>query len=385
MSETDALDRLAAQQSATPGLADQATRIAFFLPSLAGGGAERVMLDVAIATAKLGHQVDLVLASATGPYLRDVPPSLNLVDLARSRVATAFFPLLGYLRRARPQVLISTMDHANVVAALAAKFVPGVRVAVRQANTMRWAAEASGPRTRLLAWMVRRLYRSTDVVIAVSQAMADELAGFIGVPRERIHVVLNPVITDRLAEGARQPLDDPWFEEGQPPVVLGVGRLGPSKGFDTLIRAFGKAQERVPCRLLILGEGALRPDLESLAAGLGLADVVRMPGFADNPFQYMARAGVFVLSSRSEGLPNVLIQAMATGAPVVATDCLSGPNEILEGGRLGRLVTVDDVAGMAQAIEETLAGPIQHRPEGWADPYRLERVSRAYLEAMGVA
>lgn len=366
-----------------PSAPDQ--RIAFFLPSLAGGGAERVLLDLAIASAGLGYQVDLVLASATGPYLRDVPPSVRLVDLRCRRVATAFLPLLGYLRRVRPRALLSTMDHANVVAIMAAKLAPGVRVTVRQAQSMAWTVNASGLRVKALAWMVRWVYRAAHAVIAVSRGAADELAAFVGMPREQVHVIPNPVLTERVMEGADTALSDPWFVEGQPPVILGTGRLNPAKGFDTLIRAFAELRQRQPCRLLILGEGELRSELEALAAELGLGEEVRLPGFVENPFQYMARAGVFVLSSRVEGLPNALIQAMAVGAQVVSTDCPNGPSEILENGRLGPLVKVDDVEGMAKAIEAALAGPPQARPRGWSEPYRPEAVTQTYLEAMGAA
>src|SRR5690606_12307266 len=167
---------------------------------------------------------------------------------------------------------------------------------------------------------------------------ADELSKVLDLPRNRIRVVYNPVFTEMLLQKAKEPIDHPWLQPGQPPVILGVGRLAWEKDFPTLIKAFAKVKAQMNCRLIILGEGNLRKELEFLIESLGLEESVQLPGFVENPFAWMSRASLFVLSSVSEGLPNALIQAMACGTPVVSTNCPSGPNEIMEGGKWGALV-----------------------------------------------
>jgi glycosyltransferase involved in cell wall biosynthesis len=202
------------------------------------------------------------------------------------------------------------------------------------------------------------------------------------IPIQKVHVIYNPVVSPELYEKADAPLEHPWFRSNQPPVILGVGRHRPQKGFDTLLRAFARVRQETPARLVILGEGPERPNLERLASELGVAADVDMPGFDPNPFRYMRRAGVFVLSSRYEGLPNVLIQALACGCPVVSTDCPSGPSEILDGGRYGALVPVDDVEAMAGAIVRALLGQVAPAPSAWLEQFRVEVVAEQYLRVM---
>ena len=197
-----------------------------------------------------------------------------------------------------------------------------------------------------------------------------------------IEVVHNPIVTTELRELVAEPLGHPWFGPGQVPVVLGVGRLAPQKDFGTLIRAFARVIVRRPCRLMILGDGPERASLEAIVAERGLTGSVDLPGWISNPYPYMAHAGVFVLSSRWEGLPSVLIEALFCEVPVVATDCLSGPREILEGGRYGALVPVGDEEALAAAIETALAGELSPPPaESW-EPYEQETVVRRYLEVL---
>jgi glycosyltransferase involved in cell wall biosynthesis len=194
--------------------------------------------------------------------------------------------------------------------------------------------------------------------------------------------VHNPIVTTDLRAKAEAPLEHPWFEPDQAPVVLGVGRLSPQKDFATLIRAFARVRMHRPARLMILGHGPERASLEALALAQGLADSVLLPGWVTNPYAFMARAGVFVLSSRWEGLPSVLIEALVCGTPVVATDCLSGPREILEDGRYGRLVPVGDEEALAAAIDAALAGEVPPPPATSWEPYELDRVVSRYLEVL---
>jgi glycosyltransferase involved in cell wall biosynthesis len=337
-------------------MSNSSIRVAIFAPDLVVGGAERSMLNLAAGLTGRGHTVDLVLARAQGPFLVDVPRTVRMVDLKARRVLTSLVPLIRYLRRERPVALLSVL-HGNVIAIWARRLsgVP-VRLIVSERNTL--SSEAQGFRqdfrVRLMPHLVKRFYPWADCVVAVSQGVADDLVRIAGIPREHIRVIYNPIVTPQLREKAQASLNHPWFAPGEPPVVLSVGRLSAQKDFVTLIQAFGIVRRRRPARLLILGEGEERPALEALVEQLDLARDVSLPGFVANPCPYMAQAGVFVLSSRWEGLPGVLIEALYCGSPLVATDCPSGPREILADGRYGRLVPVGDALALVEAIEATL-------------------------------
>jgi glycosyltransferase involved in cell wall biosynthesis len=314
------------------------------------------MLKLAGAFAENGIDVDLVVAAAQGPYLSQVPSQVRLVDLASSRVLVSLPGLVRYLRQSRPVALLSAMEHANLVAlwarALArvsTRVVVSIRSTVSQdlANGQPW-------RGRLATAYAGSFYKMAQGVVAVSEGVADDFAKVTGFRRACIRTIYNPVVTPELLVLAQAPLSHSWFNPGEPPVVLGVGRLTFQKDFPTLIKAFARLRSELSARLLIVGDGEKRSELEALVKDLALAADVSLPGYVENPFAYMRRCAAFVLSSAWEGLPNSLIEAMACGAPVVSTDCPSGPAEILERGRYGRLVPTGDVEAMARAISATL-------------------------------
>jgi glycosyltransferase involved in cell wall biosynthesis len=334
-------------------------RIALFLPLLTGGGAERVMVNLASGFARRGLPVDLVLVAARGPYLAAVPAEVRIVELRSSRTSTSALALAGYLRRERPLALLSTLHLANVVA-IAAKRLARVdtRAVVRQSNTLSVGSGARRrPVSRLASFLVRRAYPWADGIVAVSQAVAEDLARVTRLPGESIRVIPNPVVTAELFHLAKESPKHPWFEPGALPVVLGVGRFTRQKDFPTLLQAFAQVQRVWPCRLVVLGEGKERPALERLSRDLNVEHAVSLPGFVSNPFAYMARAAVFVSSSAWEGLPGALIQALACGTPCVATDCPGGSREVLGNGRFGPLVPVGDVSALAGVIAAMLQRP----------------------------
>jgi glycosyltransferase involved in cell wall biosynthesis len=355
--------------------------IAFFLPSLCGGGAERVIVNLAGGMTERGLPVDLVVAAAEGVFLGQLPPAVRLVDLRASRVLRSLAPLTGYLRRERPRVLVSSMGHANLVALWAARLARRrTPVVVTVHNTLSqtsreqgWLAGGLWPR------LLRIFYPWAASIVAVSRGAADDLARTSGLPRDRVEVVYNPVITPAMLALARQAPDDPWFTPGQPPVILGVGRLTRQKDFATLIRAFAEVRRRRAGRLMILGEGEDRPALEALVNELGLGEDVALPGFRENAMAYMAASAVFVLSSAWEGLPTVLIEALAAGTPVVSTDCPSGPREILREGRLGGLVPVGDATALAGAIVDVLNRPKAIVPPDALTPFTRDAAIDHYL------
>jgi glycosyltransferase involved in cell wall biosynthesis len=355
------------------------------VPLLLGGGAERVMVDLAGGFAERGLRVDLVLGRAEGVYLPSVSSQVNIIDLSASRTLTALPKLAQYLRHNRPNALMATLEHANVVA-LVAGLLTGhqTRLVIREANTPSASAKkAKGVSARSVVRLMRWLYPKADGIVAVSEGVASDLAAAFAIPEEKVSVILNPVLTNRVFELAKAPSPHPWLEDDVP-VILGVGRLTTQKDFPTLIRAFAKVRAQRPARLLILGEGQDQGDLEALASGLGVASDVHFAGFADNPFAYMARASVYVLSSVYEGLPNALIQAMALGTPAVATDCPSGPKEVLEDGRYGELVPMQNCDTMAAAILKTLVCRCTYVDDIWRNRYQVDTVIDQYLELLGL-
>lgn len=359
-------------------------RIAFFLPALYGGGAERVMLNLARGFAARGMIVDLVLAKAEGAYLSQVPSSVQLVDLKASRVLTSLPGLVRYLRTEQPNALVSTLSHANIVALWAVRLahVP-MRIVVREAATIGPCMEAT--KSIGMSRMVKLMsycYPWADRIVAVSNGVADDLVGTVGLCRDRIRVIYNPVVGPEIVERAKEPVVHPWFEPGGYPVILGVGRLRQQKDFSTLIEAFARVRSQRPARLVILGEGEERPELEALVEDLGMQNDVLLPGFVDNPYAYMARAAAFVLSSKWEGFGNVLVEAMTVGTQVVSTDCLSGPREILEGGKWGKLVPVGDVSRLASAIITVLDDPAHPNVTQRARDFGIDRALDSYAELL---
>jgi glycosyltransferase involved in cell wall biosynthesis len=341
-----------------------------------------------------GYEVDLVLCREIGALLERVPAGARVIVLRRASQlrarraalaaarsywrelllpvllprsgahAIAALPdLVSYLEREKPAQLIAAKTHTNL-AAIWARNLSGVSlrvVAGERTNLTQEVAGANGRkwRWRYIAPLLGRAYRDADLLYAVSSGTADDLAQRTGLERERIETIYNPVVTDALREAAAEPVTHPWLAPGAPPVVLGVGRLEAQKDFSTLIRAFAGVRAAIDARLLILGEGSERSKLAQLVRREGLEAHVELHGFVANPSAFMARAGVFVLSSAYEGLGNVLIEAMHAGCPVVSTDCPSGPSEILAGGRFGPLVPVGDATALAHAIVQELKEPRQ--------------------------
>jgi glycosyltransferase involved in cell wall biosynthesis len=359
-------------------------RLAIFTADMSGGGAERAMMKLAGGIAHRGYDVDLVLGSAHGHHLDELSDRVRVVDLGAERVVTCLPALVRYLRRDRPAVMLTSLNHVNIVG-LWARRLAGVetRVVVNEQNTLsREAPNSPRRRHRLVPRLARRFYPWADDIVAVSEGAADDLVRAIGIGEQRVTVVPNPIVTPELRSMAAEPVDDPWFADDGGPVALAVGRFTQQKDFPTLLRAVAAARARLPVRLLILGDGPERARLEALVSELGLQDAVRLPGWVVNPYPYMARADAFVLSSRWEGLPSVLIEALFCGAPVVATDCPSGPMEILEGGRHGLLVPVGDVGALADGIVRAATGGVP-RPsnESW-QRYEQEAVVDRYLHVL---
>jgi glycosyltransferase involved in cell wall biosynthesis len=333
-------------------------RIAFFLPNLAGGGAERVALNLLKGMLERDILLDLVVADTQGPYLDRVPDRVRLVNLGTGRVSTAIPALAKYLSTTEPVALLSHMNHANIAAILAKELARSkTKLVVVEHDTLS-ASKSKLRRSRFLPPIMKWLYPRADAIVGVSQGVAEDLDSQLGFEPGTVKTVYNPVVDRELIANAAATVEHSWFVEGSPPVFLAVGRLSPQKDFSNLLEAFALLRQRQAARLIILGEGETRGALEAQIAALGIGADVSLPGFVRNPYAYMSLATTFVLSSRWEGLPTVLIEAMACGCAVVATDCPSGPQEILAAGKYGLLVPIENPSALAEAMLQTLEFPV---------------------------
>lgn len=361
-------------------------KVAIFVPSLRGGGAERAMLVFASGLVEIGMKVDLIVASYDGALCGMVPPEINLVNFDKAHVSECILELRRYLLRERPAILFSTMCNGNLVAVLSGMLARvDTKIIIRES-----IAPVSEPKTawrrRINHALARWFYELADAVIAVSEGVAAELVSMNPRLLRKIFVLPTPVITTDMQLKAQAAPSHPWFGDKRKRIVLAAGRLDPQKGFDVLLKAFSRiAGHRDDVRLIIMGEGDSRPELEQLSRELQIEKLVSMPGYIHNPFPFFRSAHVFVLSSRYEGMPNVLIQALACGLNVVATDCRSGPRECLENGKYGILVQVDNVEHMASAIESALG---RRAPSDVAEyfmkKYNACNAAREYLRIGGL-
>ena len=360
-----------------------------FRESLSDGGTGRMIINFLNGLPREAFTQDLVTLSDTSHYQHEVPGYIQShvleIPYLRERAAAFFavLPLARHLKRTRPDILVVHSARANFIALLAV-ILSRSRTKVVIVQHMHHSPLVRLPFRFFKGWLYRRfaraLYRRADHFVGVSDGVADNIRNIFGVPERKITTIFNPVVREELFAQARAPLDHPWFAGGQTPVVLAVGRLVEIKDFITLIRAFAKVRSRIDSRLVILGEGPEEKKLREEVKSLGLNDSVQFLGFEANPYRYMSRAAVLVLSSLSEALPTVLIEALACGCPVVSTDCPTGPREILEGGKWGRLVTVARPDELAGAILSTLTAEIGANKSRRADSFSVARSVASYTK-----
>ncbi len=369
-------------------------RIAIFVSFSGDGGVERMITNLAKALVERGVALDILLIKASGNHVKQLPQQARIRKLRANHSWTSLPELIFYLLRKKPVALLAVKERAIKVAAVARSFagIPGFKSKCRlvgRLGTNLSEALKQQKRNRLkIFWRfqtIRLLFKRVDQLVAVSEGVAKNVRDISGLDSSRVGVIRNPVITPELYSQAKQAVKHPWFESGQVAVILGVGRLTQQKDFDSLIRAFAQVRQNKACRLMILGDGKLVFELKNLAKMLDVAEHVAFPGFVSNPYAYMAKSRLFVLSSAWEGSPNALTEAMALGIPVVSTDCPSGPREILQDGQYGHLVKVGDVQGLAKAMSQTLEKPLapQILKDAVAD-YSAEKSAQGYAKALGI-
>ena len=343
-----------------------------------------MVLKLAELMSQAGNEVDVVTVKAQGPFLRKICDNVTIVNLDARRALSSLPGLAKYLRHQRPFALISAQYYVNVIAVWAKILT---RVSSTVIVTERLATSCDLGRSgklkdKLLPALMRHAYLKADAVVAVSKGAAEDLAKLLKISSDRIKVIYNPTFDSTILEKANEPIEHPWFADKQIPIVISAGRLTGQKDFATLLRAFARVRQETEARLAILGEGHDRSKLEDLAEQLGIRQAVALPGFVDNPYKYMAKADLFVLSSIYEGMPNALIEALALGIPAIATDCPSGPREILPANAL---VPVGDHLAMAKGIIELLGDrgqrlQILEEVQRKLDDFRPEVCLRNYME-----
>jgi glycosyltransferase involved in cell wall biosynthesis len=360
-------------------------RIAVFVSFSGHGGVERMMINLCEGFLALGWPVDLLTVKAKSVYLQRLPEGLNVVGLGTAHTFESLPAVARYLRSTRPLALLAAKDRANQVAVLAGRLArTSTRIVLRMGTTVSAALNGKSALQKAVWYLpLRVLYPMADAVVAVSKGVATDMMQITRLPPHKIHVIPNPVVSPKMFLLAKEPINHPWFMDHSTPVIMGMGRLTRQKDFPTLIRAFATVRSQRSCRLVVFGEGRDGSKLKRLTEAFGIQNHVDFPGFVANPYRFLSRAALFVLSSIWEGSPNALSEAMALGVPVVSTDCPSGPREILDGGRYGALVPMGDADALAQAMAETLAHPPDKAflQQGVSD-HSTEVSSKRYLDIL---
>lgn len=359
-------------------------KIGIVLPDLRGGGAERVAVNLASGFVNRGYAVDMILLSAHGEFLSDLHPDVNVVDLASGRIRWVFFPLIKYLRQARPAAVLACMWPLTISVLLARIFsCVSTRVLVAEHTTWSRSELLSRP---TVGWQIRNsmhwVFPAADAIVAASKGAAADLAQFARLDSKRITTIYNPIVGPASLP-SKEPLEPLGWWAGSHLKVLAVGTLKAIKDYETLLNAFSLLRQRMDVRLLILGEGECRLALEAQIRQLSLEASVFMPGFAKNPSHYYMQADLHVLSSIGEGLPTVIVEALNAGTPVVSTDCPSGPREILCDGQFGLLVPMKDPQALANAMEQALLSKHDEAVlKARAQDFSIDKAVDRYLELL---
>jgi len=357
-------------------------KIALLFSSFRAGGVEQVQINLAEEFSRRGFGVDVVVINSEGPLRHNIDKNVHIVDLGKNRTLRAIPALVRYLRNSSPDAMVASQTHNNA-AAIISKLMAGVstRLIVSEHNDFRTAVKSRSIKEKLRPFVARLSYPLADVILAVSHGVADAVAEKTGIPRPNIHTIYNPVVTNKSKEKMNQDLSHPVFDQRDNPIIIIVGRLSPKKNHINLLKAFKLIIQKIDAYLLIVGDGDQRKQLEEKVNNFGIEHSTFFMGYQPNPYPFMRKSNICVLSSDNEGLPTVLIEAMACGTPVVSTDCPSGPAEILEGGKYGRLVPVRDPQALADAILETLKDPVDTELlKQRADDFSVEKIADQYLQ-----
>lgn len=362
-------------------------KISFFSPNLEGGGAERVISNLAIEFSKNGYDVDLVLTKAQGAYLNNIPDCVNVIDFQCGKVVFSLPKLIRYIQKEQPKIMFASQMHASTILIWAVKIARvNTKIIIRQPTMLYSLHEKKSTFSSIRQKLFLLTARYANQIIVTSKNMAEEFHRFSRLPENKIKIIYNPLPIETIKEKSLMPIDNFLNISDEIPIILAVGRLVKVKDFHTLVKAFYLVQKKVPAYLFILGDGELKLELKKFIQDLGLDNKVKILGFKQNPYNYMKNSKVFVLSSLREGFPNSMVEAMACGCSIVATDCTGGTSEILEYGKWGKIVPVGDEVLMAEAILEslnTLPNPnIYERVQKFSINYIFSEYEKTFFEVL---
>jgi glycosyltransferase involved in cell wall biosynthesis len=362
-------------------------RIAIFVSSFRGGGAEGAMVQLANELVTRDLEVDFVVLQDTGPWREKVRPSVRIIDLQASRVALSIKPLVRYFKSFSPDIFLSNVTHLNIAAVVACRLSgTNCRLMLLEHNDLRQRLQHFFKpfERRIFPTLMRITYPHADRILAVSRGVAEGVAATLKISPDSIDIIPNGIDIQHIREQAREDVEHPWLRGNEIPVIMSAGRLVSQKGYADLIHGFALLTEKIPARLIILGEGPLRKELETLKDMLSISENVDLLGFQSNPFAFMSRADLFVLSSLYEGFGIVLLEAMACGTPVVSTDCQSGPREVLNGGEAGLLVSVGNPRELADSMfrvltDNSFATQLRRAGTKQAEIYSIDTITDRFL------
>lgn len=355
--------------------------ITFFSPDMTPGGIRRVFTNLASELASRGYNIEFLLIEKKGSFLSKIPEKASITELRSSRMLTSIPMIINYLRKQEPRVFLSSVFHAHIASLISQKLAVGSssKIGIRVPTIVSHNLERSNLQSKykIIPMAITLLYPTADSIITISKEISDDLYKNFDV--KDTTTIYNPVAIDEIVKDGKKEVEHNWFCSKQKPIILSAGRLTEAKRFSDLIRSFNKVRDKRDARLVILGEGGLRPDLENLISALDLDNNVSLPGYVDNPYPYMKQADVFASTSEREGFGNVIVEAMALGTPVMATDCPGGPSEILSDGKYGPIVPVGDHKRISEAIIQLLNNPTDaHQLQKRTEDFRISKITDQY-------
>ena len=356
-------------------------KIAFLIPNLKCGGAERVFVNLINEISMSDeYTVDLLLMKYEGEYTNDINGNVNIYDFNKKSMRNTVLNLRSYIRKNKPDIFLSALTHVNLIACMLKLLTRSEMKLFCTEHTVVSNAFTTnkGIKADLMKIAIKILYRLPDGIIAVSESIRTDLAKKFAVDKSKISKIYNPIISNQLIEIANERIDHKWFNGDYGKIMLSVGRLNKAKDYSTLLKAFQIVNNKIRSKLVILGSGDELESLLTLSEDLGITNEVAFLGYVENPYKYMKKADIFVLSSKYEGFGNVIVEAMAFNKKIVSTRT-GGPVEILENGKHGTIVPIGDYRKLADAIINDLSNEDKCDFNDYIKQFQVNNIANDYI------